>query len=387
MKNLTYYSVFSTLIAYVFLTCNSLVFAQENSPKDAISFKTNMPIGEEMVLYFASDEFGLQEIERTNLEITGLDDFEAISTGGGFKAKITNQNITITVKNGERLRHVETTFGRISSLNLSCCPELVALDCQVNQLESLDLSRTPKLKVLVCNRNKLKNLDVKNLRDLKALDCGTNNLSSLELPAGKALISLFCMENKLTSLDLTKCEGLTKLSCPLNKIEKIVIRKGAPFESIFFQSNAMSAQSTHELIDNLGKGMKSNAPLIVINTLDQNEKNVCYEDDVKVALDKNYKVYDNYNEADGLGLEYKGSPNAIVDITTPSVALYPNPATEYVIVEALPYSRVLLLDAQGILLIQTATDDSGKARLDVSDIPQGGYIVKTVQGSTPVIVK
>lgn len=387
MKNLTCYSVFSTLITYVFLTCNSLVLAQENSPKDAVAFKTNMSVDEEMVLYFASDELGFEQIKIEDLEIKGLKDPEPLPYDGGFKAKVMDQNITITVKNDKRLKFAEIIFGLIASLDLSCCPELVYLDCQVNQLESLDLSKTPKLRTLVCNRNKLKSLDMKNLSALETIDCGTNDLSSLELPVGKTLTSLFCMENKLTSLDLTKCEGLTKLSCPLNKIEKIVIRKGAPFESIFFQSNAMSAQSTHELIDNLGKGIGNKASLVVINTLDQNEKNVCYEDDVKVALGKNYKVYDKYNETDGLGLEYKGSPNAVADIAAPSVALYPNPATEYVIVETLPCSKVLLFDAQGTLLVQTASDDAGKARLDVADIARGSYIVKTVQGCIPVIVK
>ncbi|MDY6121513.1 MAG: T9SS type A sorting domain-containing protein [Porphyromonas sp.] len=393
MKIFTFSQKFFALIACVLLVCNSSAFAQENPQKDAISLKTILPIGEEMIMYFASDEFGLEEIEVNDLEITGLDQIETIPTGGGFRAHITSPDITVSVKNEKRMRHIETTFGRITSLDLSRCPELVSLDCQVNQLESLDLSKTPKLKVLVCNRNKLKSLELKNHSELKSLDCGTNELTTLELPAGKTLISLFCMENKLTSLDLTKCEGLTKLSCPLNKIEKIAIRKGAPFESVFFYSNAMSAQSTHELIGNLGDGIGNNpdnpnpAPLIVINTLDENEKNVCYEEDVRIALAKNYKVYDNYNENDGFGLEYKGSPSAVADITAPSIALYPNPATEYVIVETLPYTRVLLLDAQGALLIRTATDDAGKARLDVSGIAQGTYIVKTAQGSTQVIVK
>lgn len=387
MKNSTCYSVFSTLITYAFLTCNSLVFAQENSPRDAVAFKTNMSVDEEMVLYFASDELGFEEIKAEDLDIRGLKDFESIPYRGGFKAKVMDQNVTISVKNDKRLKFAEIIFGLVTSLDLSCCPELVYLDCQVNQLESLDLSKTSKLRTLVCNRNKLKSLDMKNLSALEVLDCGTNDLSSLELPVGKSLTSLFCMENKLTSLDLTKCEGLTKLSCPLNKIEKIFIRKGAPFESIFFESNAMSAQSTHELIDNLGEGMGNNASLVVINTLDENEKNVCYEDDVKVALGKNYKVYDKYNEENGLGLEYKGSPNAIADITIPSIALYPNPATEYVIVETLPYSRVLLFDAQGALLRQAAAGGTGKVRLDVADIARGSYIVKTVQGCIPVIVK
>lgn len=393
MKIFTFSQKFFALIACVLLACNSSAFAQENPQKDAISLKTILPIGEEMIMYFASDEFGLEEIEVNDLEITGLDQIETIPHRGGFRAHITSPDITVSVKNEKRMRHIETIFGRITSLDLSRCPELVYLDCQVNQLESLDLSKTPKLKVLVCNRNKLKSLELKNHSELKTLDCGTNELTTLELPAGKTLISLFCMENKLTSLDLTKCEGLTKLSCPLNKIEKIAIRKGAPFEFVFFYSNAMSAQSTHELIGNLGDGIGNNpdnpnpAPLIVINTLDENEKNVCYEEDVRIALAKNYKVYDNYNENDGFGLEYKGSPSAVADITAPSIALYPNPATEYVIVETLPYTRVLLLDTQGALLIRTATDDAGKARLDVSGIAQGTYIVKTAQGSTQVIVK
>lgn len=387
MKIFTFSQKFFALIACVLyiLACNSSAFAQENPQKDAISLKTVMPIGEEMIMYFASDEFGLEEIEPNNLEITGLNSIEAIYPGGGFRAHITSQDITISVKNSKRMRHIETTFGRITSLDLSRCPELVSLDCQVNQLENLDLSKTPKLKVLNCNRNKLTNLDLKGLSELKTLDCGTNQLTALDLPAGKTLTSLFCMENKLTSLDLTKCEGLTKLSCPLNKIESITIRKGACL-SVFFYSNAMSTHNTHELIDNLGDGIGNPVPLIVINTLDQNEKNVCCEDDVKIALAKNYKVYDKYDEKDGYGLEYKGSPSAVADVVTPSISLYPNPATEYIVVETHPYTRVLLLDTQGALLVRTATDDAGKARLDVSGMAQGTYIVKTTQGSTQVII-
>lgn len=392
MRKSTILFVFFTLIVSAFGGGNSMAFGQESSSKDAVSFKTAMPKGEEMILYFASDESGYEEIQKENLEVVGLVDLERIVVSGGFKGKVADENISVTVKNDARLRHVETNYGRITSLDLSKCPELVSLDCQVNQLEVLDLSKTPKLKTLNCNRNKLTSLDLSGLSSLEVLDCGTNQLASLEVPEESVLKSLYCMENKLTSLDLTKCKNLSKLSCLRNQLEKISICKDTSFKSISFYSNAMSAQSTHELLESLGKA-KSTDPnnpstLVVINTLDQNEKNVCSAEDVKVAIGKGYKVYDNYGETNGLGIEYSGtSSNSIEDVIAPSIALYPNPATDYVIVETLSGSRVMLLDIQGALLAESVANDSGVVRFDVSHMARGNYIVKTNEGSAQIIVK
>lgn len=137
----------------------------------------------------------------------------------------------------------------------------------------------------------------------------------------------------------------------------------------------------HEFISRLAP-LEKTGVLVVINTLDEKEKNACYKADVAVAKQKKFKVFDKYNEQDGFGIEYAGSndPSATAAVEAPTTTLYPNPASEYVLVETTPFARVLLLNAQGLLLDETSANHAGQARFSLSSYAPGVYVIQTEKG-------
>jgi hypothetical protein len=77
-------------------------------------------------------------------------------------------------------------------LDVSHCPELASLKCDINRLTTLDVSQNPNLKVLAC---------------------GNNNLASLDVSKNNVLTDLACSNNRLTTLDVGDCPALVYLDC------------------------------------------------------------------------------------------------------------------------------------------------------------------------------
>ncbi len=147
--------------------------------------------------------------------------------------------------------------------------ELTTLDCDLNQLTSLDVSKNTKLSSLDCSINQLTSLDVSKNTKLSSLDCSHNQLTSLDLSKNTSLEKLGCNNNQLTSLDLSKNTSLQKLVC---------------------YSNQIKGEQMQALVESLPSVTSGN--FYVIDSAVDYEQNVITKEQVKIATDKGWTVYD-----------------------------------------------------------------------------------------------
>ena len=110
-------------------------------------------------------------------------------------------------------------------LDISHVPDLVELDCSINQLLMLDLTNVPRLSKLLCAHNFLTELHLGSsvedflnektgtiLPELVQLACNNNQLQNLDVSALRRLTELECYNNKIVELDIRNCDKLEKLT-------------------------------------------------------------------------------------------------------------------------------------------------------------------------------
>ena len=329
----------------------------------------------------ATTELDIRSKSISNL--TGIEFFTALTSLNCYG----NQLTSLDVSKNTALNYLNCWFNQLTSLDLSKNTALTSLYCQVNQLSSLDVSKNTKLDELYCWRNRLTSLDVskniglwnlncsdnqltaldvsKNLR-LGILNCSINQLSTLDVSKNTGLIELrcnnnklslvdvsknvelltfFCTDNQLMTLDVSKnivlrnlnCGGnhlalldlsnnvsLRELSCFNNKLNSLNVSKNTILEYLSCYSNKIRKWAMDELVESLPTMNKRT--LIVIDTKDENEGNICTKAQVAMAKGKGWITcdYDGNNGYDGMAFvgypEYEGSDlvdeNDNVDFTS-----------------------------------------------------------------------
>ena len=321
--------------------------------------------------------------------------------------------------------------GGIQGLDLSSLDNLVYLNCAGQEIALLDLEKNKKLETLLCSRNKLSQLDVQLLKQLKELDCSQNQLTELDLTNLDKLESVNAARNKIRSPKLGGLPHLKTLSLAENPLEKVlkidlpellwlkVSRCGleklelvnAPnLEGLECSENKLSSlnlantkiQALDCFLNNIdgtemGKLIASlpnwNDPKNPGNGKcyamsygfspdepDENEKNFAYEDDIKMALDKQWVFI--AKTKDGKEVKYAGRPRSTQQIANSEIVISPNPATDFVSIQGVsPNAEVRILDLSGKLLIESLARSEGVLNLDVRAIPEGNYLV-VINGSS-----
>ena len=316
--------------------------------------------------------------------------------------------------------------GGIQGLDLSSLDNLVYLNCAGQEIALLDLEKNKKLETLLCSRNKLSQLDVQLLKQLKELDCSQNQLTELDLTNLDKLESVNAARNKIRSPKLGGLPHLKTLNLaenPLGKVLKIdlpellwlkVSRCGleklelnAPnLEGLECSENKLSSldlanantkiQTLDCFLNNINGTEMGKLIASLPNWNDpknpghgkcyamsygfspdepnENEKNFAYEDDIKMALDKQWVFM--AKTKDGKEVKYAGRPRSTQQIANSEIVISPNPATDFVSIQGVsPNTEVRILDLSGKLLIESLARSEGVLNLDVRAIPEGNYLV------------
>lgn len=321
---------------------------------------------------------------------------------------------------------IKSSLGELNEeLDLSAQKDLVYLDCSGGALVQLNLEHNSKLEVLKCAGNQLTGLSISHLKQLKELDCSQNQLTELDLSNLDKLESVNAARNKIRSPKLGGLPHLKTLSLAENPLEKVlkidlpellwlkVSRCGleklelvnAPnLEGLECSENKLSSlnlantkiQALDCFLNNIdgtemGKLIASlpnwNDPKNPGNGKcyamsygfspdepDENEKNFAYEDDIKMALDKQWAFM--AKTKDGKEVKYAGRPRSTQQIANSEIVISPNPATDFVSIQGVsPNTEVRILDLSGKLLIESLARSEGILNLDVRAIPEGNYLV------------
>jgi internalin-related protein len=342
---------------------------------------------------------------------------------------------SLDLRHAPSLTHLDCGLngGSIRGLDLSSLENLVYLNCSKQEIALLDLEKNEKLETLLCSENKLSELDVQHLKQLKRLECSQNQLTELDLNNLDKLESVNATGNKIRSpklgglihlkslsltenplekvlkIDLPELEWLKVSRCGLEKIELV---NTPNLEGLACSENKLSSldlanantkiQFLECFLNNIdgtemGKLIASlpdwNDPKNPGNGKcyamsygfspddpDENEKNFAYEDDIKMAWDKQWTFM--AKTKDGKEFQYAGRPRSTQQIANSEIVILPNPARDFVSIRGVsPSTEVRILDLSGKLLVESLCRNDGILNLDVRDIPEGNYLI-VINGSS-----
>ena len=205
-----------------------------------IVFKTSRAVGETITLGFNGSE-----IQNISIDGAKAEDVTVNHSWRIFKLKLTSQ--TVTVKG-----------------------DITVFECRNNGITEIALTKDLRLYDFNCNDNDLTSLDVSGLTELEYLSCVSNKLTSLDVSGLEKLEILACSSNKLTSLNIEGCESLYYVECYRNSIK----------------DEAMT-----DIVNDLPTLGAPGAGRLVVTA--EGCGNVITEDDIDIAVDKNWDVMDD----------------------------------------------------------------------------------------------
>ena len=299
--------------------------------------------------------------------------------------------VQLNLEHNSKLEVLKCAGNQLTGLSISHLKQLKELDCSQNQLTELDLSNLDKLESVNATGNKIRSPKLGGLIHLKRLSLAENplekvlkidlpellwlkvsrcGLEKLELVNAPNLEGLECSENKLSSLDLANANTkILFLECFLNNIDGTEM--GKLIASLPNWSDPKNPGNGKCYA--MSYGFSPDEP-------DENEKNFAYEDDVKMALDKQWAFI--AKTKDGKEVKYAGRPRSTQQIANSEIVISPNPATDFVSIRGVsPNTEVRILDLSGKLLIESLARSEGVLNLDVRAIPEGNYLV-VINGSS-----
>lgn len=112
----------------------------------------------------------------------------------------------------------------LAQLDLSEIPNLTYLSVKGNKIQQIDLSPVGKLTNLLIDSNGLEEIDLSYVPMLEELSCANNHIADLDLSPVAKLTTLVCANNLLKDLDLTHTPDLTDLRCHHNQIASLNLR-------------------------------------------------------------------------------------------------------------------------------------------------------------------
>ncbi|MBO4579083.1 MAG: S-layer homology domain-containing protein [Clostridiales bacterium] len=136
---------------------------------------------------------------------------------------------------------LQCAVNEITSIDTSKNPNLNTLTCSINKITKLDLSKNKYLEFLDCKNNKLTGLNVSKNTNLVGLDCGYNALKNIDLSKNLKLESLYCEESLLSTLDLSCNTKLKNLSCLNNNLTAIDLSKLKDLRDLNVKSNRLTS--------------------------------------------------------------------------------------------------------------------------------------------------
>jgi len=156
--------------------------------------------------------------------------------------------ITIT---GNNIEWMSCDNNKLTTLDVSRCPELKSLYCSDNELTNVNISGNTGLVNLGCRINQLTTLDVSNCTALESLALSGNPLTVLDVSNCTALVSLSVSYCQLAALDVSKCTELEQLWCPGNQLKSLDVRHNTELRLLPCDVNLFTADALNELFSTL----------------------------------------------------------------------------------------------------------------------------------------
>lgn len=287
--NSKFYKIF-TLVLFALFTVSLNVWAENGT----IKLRTAAPAGTKLRIY-------TYPYENT---VSGADKSEFF---GEFFSKGVDTEITIECND---IQQLEVYGCQLYELTIVSAPGLSILKCYNNEIETLNVSACPNLEVLNCKDNNLKALDLTSNNLLTEVDASGNKITNISLGSQDLLKKLSCGNNPLASIDLSTCPALEELNIQNCGLKAIDLHNNIKLWWVHVYGNGLAGSDMKTFIANLPEAAAATGMLYIVNTIDENESNVCLMDDVKACSAKKWVTCDYLNGAESdsmIGKIYLGA--------------------------------------------------------------------------------
>lgn len=312
----------------------------------------------------------------------------------------------IDVTQCTKLFHLGIAHTEIATADLSQNAAMKELVCVDTKIDKLNLSGMPKLEQLYCGHTPLTTLDLSVCPGLKQLQIDSTQITEIDLSNNLALTELVVLGAPITTIDVSKNKNLTYLNVAKTKITTLDIAQNTLLETLRLYQNALTEidfKGLKQLNDihmysnrigetNMEKVIESletpetGGNIIVIDTQDTHEQNVCNSLQVGKAVRKKWKVYD-YMAGDNNGYNrYPGTaPNKIESLTQAGIKLQmQKQQLTLVVPQAMEGVKLHIYATNGIEMITPTILHSGRNTVDLTYVPNGVYVLKVNNYSTKI---
>jgi len=291
------------------------------------------------------------------------------------------------------LEELYCSYNQLSVLDLSNNVHLRKLDCKYNQLTSLNVTQSPNLYYLWLYRNFLTTLDISQNVNLETLWAGNNQFTDLDVTNNPNLIELHCDDSQLTELDVSQNLNLELLICSNNPLETLDVSANLQLWNLDIGSTAITTLDLSSNINlkefyggnnelevlkiNNGYNHKitlmfteGNSPLMCIQVDDEN---ATYPECGEWLPIEGWCIdpWTSYSENCKLGID---------DSKQNGFTLYPNPVSSALIVSSAKNGSANLVaeifTMEGKAILSKILEFKKQASIDVSNFPQGMYLLK-----------
>lgn len=145
------------------------------------------------IKYFVNlSELSCGGTEISSLDLKGMSYLTKLICGGSTLTSVNVENCSnLKIINcGVSEWGNDGPTGKVVSINVNNCPQLLELSCYGNKIAKIDLSTCTNLEKIRCYHNQLTTLDVSKCLALSILDCSNNPMTTLYLKKGQEIPDL-----------------------------------------------------------------------------------------------------------------------------------------------------------------------------------------------------
>lgn len=339
-----------------------------DATQKAVTFVTQN-IGDTIYVYAEANgeltQEGIDELEETKVfDGKTHHAYKVIGGAGSIDGEITtlsiqNSNVTSLDLSSETLSKLTCKGNALRQMNMSKCPALKEFDCSNNQILSFNVKENPLLETLNCENNiYLGEIETSNNPALKTLRCGHSYfLSSINVSNNKELETL-------------ACEGTTNLN-------KIIVAPDGKLNNILMVCCGMNVKKNNDDFFNSLPNVptKDGKLFYIASNQGDTERNTATDVNVKMAREKGWNVYD-LNPEDNTFTEYEGTATGIGEVTKQWSGMSFHGNILHVF-GTKANCNASIVNANGATVGKASADAMGNMIIDMTNLPNGMYIIKT----------
>ncbi|WP_196888975.1 T9SS type A sorting domain-containing protein [Aureivirga sp. CE67] len=355
--NNLYFSVFMNQKVYK-ITLEELTYVPDDNFEQHL---INLNLDTVLDNYVLTDN--ISNIEILNIQnknitsMVGIEDFSSLKELNVKKNNISEIDVT---QNG-LLEKLYLSENNISSIDITNNSNLKEFFIDDNQINEINLSSNLSLEIVSVRKNNLNHIDFSNNTQLTDISVSTNNIESIDISMLTFLEYANLRSNSFTSIDFTNNLLLEKIYLKENKMNSLDFSQHLKINLLELDENEL---------ENLNIKNGKNTDIVTFSTTN-NPNLTCIQVD-----DTSYSTINWTNIDDTTSFSEDCSTLNIGDENFDSFKIYPNPANNYLIIDAInEMETIQVFDSLGRMVYNEIINNKS-IKLDTRNYTSGVYFAK-----------